>query len=102
MQLLAVEVLLTGFALKRGWRMAPLLLVALPIAVHAFEPVLAGLLRPWIADYFDPTGAARALAHGFALLGLVVTCSAGPSDLPPVARMLARPARRRSGPLYQI
>ena len=101
MSLLAVEMLLAVYALKRGWRLPPLLLVALPIAVLGFEPAIAGWLPSGIADYFDAAGTARALAHASALLGLAVTCWTGPSE-GPVALARSRPARRRSGPLYQI
>jgi hypothetical protein len=101
MSLLAVEILLAVYALTRGWRVAPLLLVALPITVLGFEPALASWLRPGIGDYFDPADTARALAHGFALIGLAVTCWTGPSEAP-VALVRSRPRGRRSGPLYQI
>ena len=102
MSLLVVEILLAAYALTRGWKKAPALLVGLPIVVLSFEPVFAGLLGPWIGEYFEPAGMARTLAHGLSILGLAVTCWTDPSEQPTAARMLGRPARRRTGPLYQI
>jgi hypothetical protein len=101
MNLLVLEILLAAAALKRGWRVAPLLLVALPIAGRLVEPALAELLAPWVGDYFEPAATARALAHCTALLGLVVTAWSGPSELP-IRSGFARPARRPAGSLYQI
>ncbi len=86
MSLLVVETLLALVALQRGWRAAPLLLVALPAAALSFEPA----------------GVAQALAHGCSLVGLVVACWAGPAEGPTAARRLGRPALRRAGSLYQI
>ena len=103
MNLLAIETFLAALALKRGWRKAPLGLVALPIAVVALESALARLLGAWLGEVFDPAGSARALAHGLALPGLIATCCAGPCQLPGlVSRVLARLSRRDPGPLYQI
>jgi hypothetical protein len=103
MNLLAIEMFLAAFALKRGWRKAPLGLVALPIAVAAFESALSSLLGAWLLEVLAPPGNGRALAHGFALPGLIVTCCAGPSQLPVlISRLLARLSPRDSGPLYQI
>lgn len=101
MNLLVVEILLAAVALKRGWRIAPFLLVALPIAAQASEPTLAGLLAPWVDAYFEPAATARTLAHCAALLGLVVTVWAAPSELRGAQRA-TRPGRRPVGPLYQI
>jgi hypothetical protein len=101
MNLLVLEILLAVAALKRGWRVAPLLLVALPVAARFAEPALAELLAPWVGDYFEPAATARALAHSAALLGLVGTAWTGPSELR-VRGGLARPARRTAGSLYQI
>jgi hypothetical protein len=101
MNLLLLEVLLAAAALKRGWRAAPLLLVALPLVARLGEPTLAELLGPWVADYFEPAATAHALAHCGALLGLLVMAWSGPAELPR-RRGLAQPARRRTGPLYQI
>jgi hypothetical protein len=98
MNLLVLEILLAAAALKRGWRVAPLLLVALPIAARLGEPALAALLSPWVADYFEPAASANALAHCVALLGLVASVWAGPSELPGRRGLARRPA----GPLYQI
>ena len=70
MSLLVVEILLAAYALTRGWRKAPALLVGLPIAVLSFEPVFAGLLGPWIAEYFEPgRHGARARARPLASSG---------------------------------
>jgi len=102
MSLLVVEILLAGYALKRGWRMAPALLLLLSVVALVFESTFAGLLGPWIGAYFDPAGTARALAHGVSLFGLAVTCWTDPSEQPVTARMFGRPAARRTGPLYQI
>ena len=99
MTLLAVEILLAAFALKRGWRAAPLLLVTLPLAAEASQAAFASSLA-WLGDYFDPAATARALAHAFALAALVIACWAGPGELP--VPMRSRAPRRRSGPLYQI
>jgi hypothetical protein len=101
MTLLVVEILLATLALKRGWRAAPLLLVALPIVEQACEATLASVLGPWLGTYFDPGATPRALAHTIALVGLVATAWTGPAEVAGVRR-LARRNRRRSGPLYQI
>ena len=95
MSLLAVELLLAALAIKRGWRLAPLLWVAVPFAAAGASPVLGGVLAPWIGDYFDPAATVHALSHAFALLGLVAACWAGPGEVP------SRRARAE-GPLYQI
>ena len=100
MNLLAVEILLAGYALKRGWRIAPLLLVALPFAVRACEPTLGVLLGPWLGDYFEPAATARAFGHAGALLGLILICATRPEA--PTARALPRPRPRHAGPLYPI
>ena len=101
MSLLVVEILLAALALKRGWRAAPVLLVALPIAAQGCEATLAGPLGPWLGGDSDPGATPRALAHAIALVGLVATAWTGPAELAG-ARWLARQSRRRSGPLYQI
>jgi hypothetical protein len=98
MNLLVVEILLAAFALKRGWRVAPLLLVALPIVEQAGEATLASVLGPWLGGYFDPGATAGALAHAVALLGLVATSWTGPAEVAGARRR----ARRQAGPLYQI
>src|SRR5258705_13375264 len=64
MSLLVVEIVLALVALQRGWRTAPLLLVALPGAALAFGSPAASLLAPWVGPYFEPAGIAKALAHG--------------------------------------
>jgi hypothetical protein len=102
MSLLVAEILLALVALQRGWRLAPVLLVALPVTVLSFESVAAALLAPWVGPYFEPAGVAGALAHGAALIGLLVACWAGPSEQLTGARRLSRPALRRTGSLYQI
>ena len=56
MSLLWIEIPLALLALRCGWRLAPLLLVALPLA------------------------GGGALAHAFALLGLAAGACAGPSQ----------------------
>jgi hypothetical protein len=86
MSLLVVEILLAIVALRRGWRFAPLLLVALSGAAFAYQ--LAGV--------------AGAVAHGLSLVGLLIASWAGPSERPTSAGALGRPALRRTGPLYQI
>lgn len=102
MSLLAIEVLLAIVALQRGWRMAALLLVALPTATLAFEPTVAALLAPWVEPYFEPAGVALGLAHGLSLVGLAIACWTGPAERPTFARGLGRPTLRRTGSLYQI
>jgi hypothetical protein len=97
MSLLAVELLLAGLAITRGWRLAPLLWVAVPLAAAGASPVLGSVLEPWIGHYFDPAATVYALSHGFALLGLVVACWVGPAELPSRRRVA-----RAEGPLYQI
>jgi hypothetical protein len=101
MNLLVVEILLAAFALKRGWRIAPLLLIALPVVEQAGEATLLSVLGPWLGSYFDPGATAGALAHAFALLGLVATAWTGPAEVAG-ARRRARAGRRPAGPLYQI
>jgi hypothetical protein len=98
MSLLAVEILLAALAIKRGWRYAPVLWVAMPFAASGAAPMIGRMLAPWIGDYFHPAATVHALSHAFALLGLVVACWARPEELPsPRGRRIA-PAR----PLYQI
>jgi hypothetical protein len=101
MNLLAIEILLAVLAWKRGWRAAPLLLVALPIVEQACTALLAHVLGSWLGSYFDPGTTPRALAHTLAIVGLVATSWTGPAELPHV-RLLARRARQHAGPLYQI
>ena len=100
MNLLVIEILLAVLAFKRGWRVAPLLLVAVPILEQASTALVGDLLGPWLGSYFDPGSMPRALAHTIALVGLVATCWTGPVELSR-ARVLARRARQQ-GPLYQI
>ena len=98
MSLLVVEIVLALVALQRGWRAAPLLLVALPAATLAGESVAAALLAPWVGPYFEPAGVAKALAHGLSLVGLGVACWTRPAERPSASRTLGR----RTGSLYQI
>ncbi len=98
MSLLVVEILLAALAVKRGWRLAPLLWVALPFASGA-APALGGILGPWIGDTFDPAATVHALSHAGALLGLAIACWAGPAELPSSGR---RRIQRAGQPLYQI
>jgi hypothetical protein len=102
MSLLVVEIVLALVALQRGWRAAPLLLVALPGAALAFGSPAALLLAPWIGPYFEPAGVAKALAHGLSLVGLVIACWGGPAERPTVARGPGGRGQRRTGSLYQI
>jgi hypothetical protein len=106
MGFLIIEGILAAFALKRGWRIAPFALVALPLATYFFEEAFAAALGPWIGTYFDPANTARALGHGVALVGLAITCWTDPSEAPTAAkqdkRAPQRPARRRSRALYEI
>jgi hypothetical protein len=102
MSLTLIEIPLALLALRRGWRRAPALLVALPLLVHAFESGIAGLLMPLVDGYFDPAGTARALAHGTALLGLAVAAFADPAERPTAKQALGPVKPRRTGPLYQI
>jgi len=85
MNLLVVEIVLGFVALRRGWRIAPALLVAASAA----------------AFLYAPSGLAQGVAHGLALVALLTTCSADPYE-----RLAAQPARRggprRMGSLYQI
>lgn len=101
MSLLLIEIPLAILAFRRGWRAAPACLLALPLAVLAFEPSAAATLQPLLGDYFEAAGTARALAHGAALLGLVITAFVEPSEGLAGARRPAEKARR-AGPLYQI
>ena len=101
MSLLVVEILLALVALQRGWRTAPLLLVALSALALALASKLAALFAPWVGPYFEPEGVALTLTHGLSLLGLLVACWASPAELP-VPALRLRATRRRSGPLYQI
>jgi hypothetical protein len=102
MSLLLIEIPLAFLAFRRGWRAAPALLLALPLGVLAFESAVAAFLAPIVSSYFDPAGTARALAHGGALVGLLFTAFAGPSERPTAARVLAPAKPRRTGSLYQI
>lgn len=98
MSLLVVEILLAVLAIKRGWRYAPVLWVAVPFAASGASPVIGGMLAPWIGAYFDPAVTVHALSHAFALLGLAVACWASPAELPnPRSRRI-----QRARPLYQI
>jgi hypothetical protein len=99
MNLLVIEILLAAFALKRGWRVAPLCLLALPYAAQAFEHALAASLAPWIGDYFGPAATTHALAHSVSLLGLVLSCWNRPPE-PPAVRWHPL-ASRSEGPLHQ-
>jgi hypothetical protein len=100
--LLLIEIPLAILALRRGWRRAAAALLALPLAVLAFEPGVAALLQPIVDGYFDPAGTARALAHGIALLGLLITAFMDPAERPTAARAMGPAKPRRTGPLYQI
>jgi hypothetical protein len=102
MGLLVVEIVLALVALQRGWRAAPLLLVALPVAALAFASAAAPLLAPWVDSSFEPAGVAKALAHALALVGLGVVCWAHPAEQPTASRRPGRRASRRTGSLYQI
>jgi hypothetical protein len=102
MSLLLIEIPLAFLAFRRGWRRAPALLLALPFAALAFESGLAALLLPIVDGYFDPAGTARALSHGGALLGLLITAFVDPSERIARAHALAPAKARRTGPLYQI
>ena len=101
MSLLVVEIVLALVALRRGWRVAPLLLLALPSAAFIFPSAAAPLLAPWVGPYFEPAGVAKALAHGLSLIGLVIACWAEPSERL-TRRVPAGPAQRRATSLYQI
>ena len=102
MSLLVVEIVLALVALRGGWRAAPLLLVALPVAALAFGSAAAPLLAPWVGPSFEPAGVVEALAHGLSLVGLGVVCYASPAERPTSSRRPGRPASRRAGSLYQI
>jgi hypothetical protein len=83
--LLLAEIALAVAALRRGWRIAPALLVA-----------AGGAALMW-----SPDGLASAIAHGLALVALVAACSSDPHE--PLARPPRRgPRTQRRGPLYQI
>jgi hypothetical protein len=86
MNLLVVEIVLGFVGLRRGWRVAPLLLVAASAA----------------AFLYAPAGLAAGVAHGLALLGLVATCWAEPAERPAPKRTPGRSGLRRAGSLYQI
>lgn len=101
MGLLPVEIVFAFLALKRGWRFAPALLLALPITVLAFESNVAGWLAPLAGLHFEPAATARALAHGASLLGLAIACWTGPAEKPVRAPLAAR-RRPRTGSLYTI
>jgi hypothetical protein len=87
MSLLACEILLAIVAIQRGWRVAALLLVALPAISVA---------------YAQAAGVALGLAHGLSLVGLIVACRVRPVVGASFARRLGRPALRHTGSLYQI
>lgn len=102
MSLLLIELPLALLAFRRGWRAAPALLLALPLLVLAFESAAAAFFAPIVSGYFDPAGTARGLAHGTALLGLLVTAFMEPAERLTPARALAPAKPRRTGSLYQI
>jgi len=102
MSLLLVEIPLALLAFRRGWRVVPAFLLALPLLVLAFESGIAGWLLPLVDGYFDPAGTARALAHGLALLGLGLTSFLDPSEELASIRASSAPKTRRTGSLYQI
>jgi len=99
MSLLLIEIPLALLALRRGWRVAPLMLLALPFGAAACESVFAALLGPVFGSYFDPAGTVRALAHGGVLVGLAIAAAFDPSERP-VRSSSEKP--RRAGSLYQI
>ena len=101
MTMLLIEIPLAILSLRRGWRRAVAALLALPLAVLAFESGVAAILQPIVDGYFDPAGTARALAHGVALVGLLITAFMEPSERLS-ARAMAPAKPRRTGPLYQI
>jgi hypothetical protein len=81
MQMLLVEIALALASLRRGWRAAPVLLLAAGVAAFLYAP--AGI------------------AHGLALVALAALCAADPAE------PLARPPRSPRGvacrgALYQI
>jgi citrate lyase beta subunit len=102
MSLLLIELPLALIAYRRGWRATPALLLAFPFVVLAFESGVAALLAPVVSGYFDPAGTARAVSHGIALVGLLITAAMEPSEPPTAARALAPAKARRTGSLYQI
>lgn len=102
MSLTVIEILLAVVAVSRGWRIAPALLVALPLLASYVDGVAEGLLRPLLGGAFDPAGTASVFAHGLALLGLAVACWVEPAERPTAPRRLERPRLRRTAPLYQI
>ena len=86
MNLLVVEIVLGFVAVRRGWRVAPALLVCASAA----------------AFFYAPAGLATGVAQAGALVALVAVCCADPAE-----RLPARPERgaggpRRMGSLYQI
>jgi len=105
MTMLLLEIPLALLALRRGWRAAPALLLALPLLVLWFEPRVAASLLPVLGQYFDAAGTARALAHVVALLGLGLTAVMDPpeelAELRASADTKGRKVRR-AGSLYQI
>jgi hypothetical protein len=105
--LLLIEIPLALLALRRGWRAAPALLLALPLLVLAFESGLAAWLLPLVDGYFDPAGTARAVAHGIALPGLALVSFMDPFEQlatirSSTARRPGAAKKRRAGSLYQI
>jgi hypothetical protein len=102
MSLLLLEIPLAWLAIRRGWRLAPAALLALPLLALAFESSLAATLAPLVGEYFDPAGTARALAHAVALVGLGIAAALEPTERIPVAHALAPAKPRRTGSLYQI
>ena len=96
MSLLVVEIMLALRALQRGWRIAPLLLVARPATVAASGSAAALPFAP-----SDPA-VAKALVHGISLVGLLIACWAAPAERPTSGRAPGGAALRRTGSLYQI
>ena len=79
MNLLVIAIVLGILALRRGWRIAPVLLVA------------ASAAASWLA----PEGVATALARGLAILSLVAIGCTDPAEH-------FGPRQRPAGSLYQI
>jgi hypothetical protein len=92
MGLVLMELPLALLALRRGWRVVPAVLLALPLLVLAYPPGSVALLGPLLGGYFDPAGTARALSHGLALLGLAIAACLDPAERPESAAGGARTA----------
>ena len=86
MTLLVIELVLAFLALRRGWRLAPALLVAGTAAVQLWAPA----------------GLGAGVAHALAVLSLLAIGSSDPAESFAPQPRRGRPGMRRTESLYQI